>query len=812
MTNKISFITTNSITNLNNLQSVDSTSIDLLESQLKIYRYTEQLSRIEDFKKSIELGCSLSITNDYFNLLEPEVREFIGYTVASALRMSDIDEAYQQIQKYPDTLTHIVFSDSKNPIQKSIQLLQETINANKTLNDFCVFLQLCRENPKYDVSNHLSNNFKDILLNIVSDLNKINLESAKELLISDPQTVLFSVLPKTNLSVADQVKRSLKTDCNRVFFDAREKVRLRSYAKTSFPCDTSISRISEKISKENTQNKTFRIACVTAEAVRATLKCGGLAEVPTNKLEAILKLNPSCKGALIVPKYSILAKEVQGKLILKQKLQFFDHYGQGKVNNVYKAKLPIPGTDRHVSVYFLEDTSSEDTNWEDRFLLDEKQPSVYKPDAMQKDRWMYFSNCAAQFIASNPKKFSIINFEDCHGSLAIEILWCKQYKSMVDGSIPPLVFTFHNNAYHAQGHYSHEEAKKHFALMNIGNSLAINGNGINTLKTCMYGADIVNTVSPQFAQEVQGAHSFGLEDVAKDIAWRGKLFGIVNGSNPEAFNPETNSVLKTWIDPTSGVLTPLNFKIGDDIVEAKKRIAEQLAKWIDLNMPDYKGKIDFNRPVFCFIGRYDTSQKGIRELPYAMDAVKAVKGVFITMGASETEEATKILNELELKAKSTGNALILRGNDVQAQIGPLVRAMMTFGFYPSIYEPCGLVQFETWCAGSLVIASKTGGFVDTVITEGEHFNGWLFTRDEHNVWATKGGILQAVVNANEKWDSLKHNEKNELLNRIMKEGRSMSWETSPNGIAPATQYMQLYAYAEERARAVRGKNALPNIV
>lgn len=812
MSNTISFNTTYSTQNFNAFNAVDSSNVDLLESQIKIFRYSEQLLLIKNFTDSIVLGCSLTITNDSFNLLEPEIKEFIANTVASALRLSDIDAAYKQIREYPSTLLHIVFSDSKNPIAKSNELLQETITANKTLYDFCVFLQQCRENPKFDVSANLSPSFNDILLNIVSEFNNTSLEKAKELLMSDAQTVLFSVSPKTNLSVADQVKRSLKTNCNRVFFEAREKVRLRSFAKTSFPCDTSISRIAEKIPKEKTQNKTFRIACVTAEAVRATLKCGGLAEVPTNKLAAILQLYPLCKGALIVPKYSILAKEVQEKLILKPKLNYSDNYGVGKQNNVYKAKLPIPGSDKYISVYFLEDTLAENNNSADRFLLDEKQPSVYKPDAMQKDRWMYFSNCAAQFIATNPNKFNIVNFEDCHGSLAIEILWCQKYKSMIDGTIPPLVFTFHNNAYHAQGHYSYDEAKKHFDQMGIHQSLALNGNGINTLKTSIYGADIANTVSPQFAQEFQGAHSFGLEEVAMDTAWRGKLFGIVNGSNPEAFNPETNSVLKNWKDPITGELTPLNFKIGDDIVEAKKKIAEQLAKWVDLNMPDYKGKIDVKRPVFCFIGRYDTSQKGIRELSYAMDAVKAVKGTFIAMGASETEEATKILNALEEKAKIAVNALILRGNDVQNQIGPLVRAMMTFGFYPSIYEPCGLVQFETWCAASLVIASKTGGFVDTVITEGEHFNGWLFKRDEHNIWATNGGILEAVVKASEKWESLKHNEKNELLTRIMKEGRSMSWEASPNGTAPAIQYMQLYAYADERARTLRGKNAIPNIV
>lgn len=811
MANTISFNTAFSTPFLNLFHAVDSSSVDLLDSQLKSYKYTELLSQINKFNWILTNNCSKNEIIDSFNLLEPEIREFIANTVASALRKSDIDEAYKQIRDYPQILLQVVFADSKNPIQKSIEILEKTIAANKTLFEFCVFLHTCKEDPKTAIEKHLSSSFKDLLIKIVSESKKISLSEAEQILTEDPITTL-STMAENNLTVADKVKRSLNTNCNQVFFDAREKVRLRSFAKTSFPCDTSISRLAEKLPKEKTHNKTFRIACVTAEAVRATLKCGGLAEVPTNKLEAILKLNPSCKGALIVPKYSILATEVQDKLVPKPKLQFSDNYDSGKQNNVYKAKLPIPGTDKHISVYFLEDTLSVNNNSKDRFLLDAKQPSVYKPDSMQKERWMYFSNCAAQFIANNPKKFDIVNFEDCHGSLAIEILWCQKYKSMVDGTIPPLVFTFHNNAYHAQGHFSFDEAKKHFNSMGIQHSLALNGDGINTLKTSMYGADVVNTVSPQFAQEVQGAHSFGLEDVAMDTAWRGKLFGIVNGSNPEAFNPETNSVLKNWKDPITGDLTPLNFKIGDDIIEAKMKIAEQLAKWVDLNMPEHKGKIDFKRPVYCFIGRYDTSQKGIRELTYTMDAVKAVKGTFIAMGASETEEATKILNVMEGKAKLAENALILRGNEVQAQIGPLVRAVMTFGFYPSIYEPCGLVQFETWCAASLVIASKTGGFVDTVITEGEHFNGWLFKRDEQHIWTTNGEILQVVVKAAEKWESLKHNEKNELLTRIMKEGRSMSWESSPNGTAPAMQYMQLYAYADERARLLRGKNAISNIV
>ena len=117
-------------------------------------------------------------------------------------------------------------------------------------------------------------------------------------------------------------------------------------------------------------------------------------------------------------------------------------------------------------------------------------------------------------------------------------------------------------------------------------------------------------------------------------------------------------------------------------------------------------------------------------------------------------------------------------------------------FMPSVFEPCGLVQFEGWLFGSLTIGSRVGGIADTVIplspTSLGRGNGFLFDRDK-----TGETSLSAVIpHAFQMWKNLSSEEKRKILVRCMTDAQKSSWTEAPHGYSPVEQYRLVYENAK----------------
>jgi glycogen synthase len=137
---------------------------------------------------------------------------------------------------------------------------------------------------------------------------------------------------------------------------------------------------------------------------------------------------------------------------------------------------------------------------------------------------------------------------------------------------------------------------------------------MNTMLDAIENSDQVVTVSKTFAREMQSPSlGFGIDSWMRKAAHEGKLSGIVNGSNPDIWNPSTNSTLKNWVDPVTKERIDLSFSSKDlDIIEKKSRIKEQLQKAIQVYYPGAAERfgLDFaTKDYLLYVGRYDSTQR-----------------------------------------------------------------------------------------------------------------------------------------------------------------------------------------------------------
>lgn len=556
------------------------------------------------------------------------------------------------------------------------------------------------------------------------------------------------------------------------------------------PFDITANRLEKKDSAD-VLAKPVKAVMVAAESM-PVLKQGGLAEAVHGIAEGLIGQNQDSKVRLIMPKYDILSNKIA--LREKPSLVIANPANGGKINKVFKGKIGA------VKYYFIEDAPGENF-----YRIGKNQAgntgTIYGPnDEAVKERFAEFSSAAAELSQKFQEKgkADVVHLHDWHAAPVATLM-----KRRHEGKAPPIVFTFHNNNFAAQG-VTHGSLPSRIGIFQPE---------MNALVQGIYDADEVTTVSETFAKEAQTPHlGFRIDHVVRDAVRRDKLTGIVNGSNPAAWNPQTDEQLKQWRDPLTGQSIDLTYGPNDDIVAKKALIKQQLQKWLQRNQPNVR--IDLSRPLVTYVGRYDSSQKGIDHLAPAMRSAIASGGQFIAMGSQEDPRASALLDNLQAEAGVNGGGWIIRdhkgpdnrfivqqGSQGHQGVGSLVRAASDFVLVPSEFEPCGLVQFEGWLFGALTIGTKTGGIADTVQTEGPHFNGFLFDRKQS--WHSeeqKSAVGESVASALDFWKKQSPEQKQQLMKRVMEEAKSTGWtDRDLSGLSPIEKYRYVYSAANQRA-------------
>ena len=286
---------------------------------------------------------------------------------------------------------------------------------------------------------------------------------------------------------------------------------------------------------------------------------------------------------------------------------------------------------------------------------------------------------------------------------------------------------------------------------------------INFLKRGIINADIVTTVSEQFAKELlvpETSHGF-----YADLAPRARtFFGIRNGVDYSYWNPMYDKHL------------PVNYDL--DIMHRKYDNKRALQH--QLGLP-----IDDTAPILGINARM-VEQKGFSLLFDVFDKLIA-KHVQLVVVGSGTNDISEFLAD---KMKQYPQQVVFKGGQAAVEkYGSLVYAGADIILIPSRFEPSGLGQMVSLRYGSIPVVRRTGGLADTIFDYNPRNgtgNGFVF--DDY----TGDAFYEALDRAITLW----HDKRKwwELMLRGM--ALSYSWEI------PAKKYVRLYRAATKEHRGL----------
>ncbi|MGQ9855529.1 MAG: glycogen synthase [Fervidobacterium sp.] len=335
--------------------------------------------------------------------------------------------------------------------------------------------------------------------------------------------------------------------------------------------------------------------------------------------------------------------------------------------DIYKTKLP--GT-KDVNVFLIAN--------EYYFSADE----VYAgPDLAEQA--IFFSNAVLEAIKKLNFTYDVVHVNDWQTAL-IPVYMKTVYRSDDLISRAASMITIHNLGY--QGIY--DPSYMRFAglpdyLFNI-DGIEFYGK-MNFLKGGIIFADVINTVSPTYAREIQ-TKEYG-EKLDGVLRMRSSdLYGILNGIDYEEYNPATDKRIY------------VNYDLNT--IEKKKENKKMLQK--ELGLPER------DVPVIGMINRL-VVQKGLDIMAEIMDYVSLLDIQFVLLGTGD-EEYEEMFKKLGEKYPDK-YSINLKFDVVLAQ---KIYAGSDMFLMPSRYEPCGLGQMYSLRYGTIPIVRYTGGLADTV--------------------------------------------------------------------------------------------------
>jgi starch synthase len=215
---------------------------------------------------------------------------------------------------------------------------------------------------------------------------------------------------------------------------------------------------------------------------------------------------------------------------------------------------------------------------------------------------------------------------------------------------------------------------------------------VNLLQAGLRNADVLTTVSPTYAEEIQtpifGHRLDGL------LRYRSRaLFGILNGMDYDEWNTESDPLLAATYSHRA-------YRRG----KAANKAALQKAFELELNP-----KI----PVYGIVSRL-VEQKGFGALcgPAHGSLASMCTDFDVQFAILGTGEAW-CEDELAALAQRYPNLSVKLAFD--NRLAHLIQAGSDFFLMPSAYEPCGLAQMYALRYGTLPIVRATGGLADTVV-------------------------------------------------------------------------------------------------
>ena len=487
---------------------------------------------------------------------------------------------------------------------------------------------------------------------------------------------------------------------------------------------------------------------VSSEAVPYA-KTGGLGDMVSSLSLALSEEGHDVR--LIIPRYYGINVNEKGFKLIEGPMGV-PMGGREEWCQVFESTLPggnvkqKEGKKNPVKVYFIDH--------ENFFGRDGIYGTPWEPDFLDNARrFTFFSRAAFQLCRKLAWYPDVLHAHDWPSALVPVLLKYGERQGSLAKTVS--VLTIHNLGY--QGTYSTDN----FYATGLGWDVFYSAgfddwNKMNLLKAGICSADIVNTVSPNYAEETKtAAYGFGLDGILRG---RGKNYrGILNGIDSDIWNPAKDPFI------------PVAYN-KDDISgkEAAKKLLQE-----EFGLPPSP-----DIPVVSMITRL-ASQKGVGELfgptyGSAYSFCRDMRLQFVVLGSGEAwceDEIRTLTGKLSnFKAKI--------GFD--NKLSHLIEAGSDFFLMPSQYEPCGLNQMYSLAYGTIPIVRNTGGLTDTV----ENFNqetgsgtGFMFDYlSPSAIYNTVGWAIWAYYNRRSQIEAM----------RVRGMAQDFSWGKS------AREYVSMY--------------------
>jgi len=322
------------------------------------------------------------------------------------------------------------------------------------------------------------------------------------------------------------------------------------------------------------------------------------------------------------------------------------------------------------------------------------------------------------------------------------------------------LFTIHNLAY--QGVFWHHDMPMTGLGWDLFTPAGVEFYGkINFLKGGLVFGDVLTTVSRTYALEIRtAAFGNGLEGVIEERSE--DLHGVVNGIDPEAWNPATDAAIAKRYSPDD----PTGKEVCRDALVREFDLAAEAG------------------PIVGMVTRL-AEQKGLDLVLDGLPALVDSGATLVLLGSGDPllEDAFRAA-----AARYPGRVAVTIG--YSDDLARRIYAGADSFLMPSRYEPCGLGQLIALRYGAVPIVRRTGGLADTVRefgAAGGTGTGFLF--DGFAVEDLTGALERVVAAYRDDaaWSALVRNAMAE----------DFSWEAS------ARAYVALYRKALKAAQADR---------
>jgi starch synthase len=433
----------------------------------------------------------------------------------------------------------------------------------------------------------------------------------------------------------------------------------------------------------------MNIVWITSEA-HPYAKTGGLADVSFSLPAALARRGH--KVSVIMPYYPQITGPLKLKYAARHEMLGVPLGEKNEWAQILQHKL-----DKNLSFYFI-----EFNNFFDRPTLYDWDGIEYSDNAR---RYIFLSRAAMQTILKLKLKPDILHTNDWHSALCNVYLKSDLYWNEKSFKKTRSVLTIHNIGYQGIFHKSNlfwtglSWDYFNFQCLEFYDQ-------INLLKSGILTADMVNTVSPKYAEEILSpGFSFNLDGPLKHCAARGKLRGIINGIDDNIWNPERDSLI------------PAHFTSED--LSGKDKCKRKLQKRFGLEQRS-------DVPLFGTISRL-AYQKGFDVYVESLEEMLLTEDIqAIVIGKGEPYLHGRLD---DLARRYPGKFAVYIGYSSD-ELAHLLEAGSDFFVMPSRYEPCGLNQMYSMRYGTLPLVRATGGLDDTVINYNadapEHSSGFKF--------------------------------------------------------------------------------------